>query len=323
MTLTEFRYIVAVARERHFGRAASACHVSQPTLSVAVRRLEDELGITLFERGGSEINVTPIGQQVVEQAHRVLSEADALRRLADHAQDPLSGPLRVGAIHTVGPYLFPHLIPILRETLPQMPLVVEENFTARLGERLRQGHLDVIVVALPFSQPGTEARALYDEPFRVVVPVSHPWRERPSIEPAKLREQNVLLLGSGHCFRDQVLSACPDCHGTDLADAPGSDAMLEGSSLETIRHMVASGMGVTVLPCTAVGQDRYAAPMLSARPFAEPAPRRRVALVWRRGFPRTAAIDALAGAIRRCQLDCVQLLEPNDAGASAPRQAED
>lgn len=316
MTLTEFRYIVAVARERHFGRAAAACHVSQPTLSVAVRRLEEELGVTLFERGGSEISVTPIGRRVVDQAHRVLAETDALRRLANQAQDPLAGPLRVGAIHTVGPYLFPHLIPILHQTVPQMPLIVEENFTARLGERLRQGHLDAIVIALPFSQAGAELRELYDEPFRVVMPASHPWAERASIEPTELGNQNVLLLGSGHCFRDQVLSACPDCGGADLAETTGPDATLEGSSLETIRHMVASGMGVTVLPCTAVGEDRYAAPLLTARPFADPTPRRRVALVWRRSFPRTDAIDALDDAIRRCELDCVHWISATPAADS-------
>ncbi len=305
MTLTEFRYIVAVARERHFGRAATACHVSQPTLSVAVRKLEEELGVTLFERGGNEIAVTPIGERVVAQAQRVLAETDALRRVADQAQDPLAGPLRVGAIYTVGPYLFPHLLPILQETVPQMPLIVEENFTARLGERLRQGYLDAILIALPFSQPGTQARPLYEEPFRVVVPAHHAWTGRSELEPSELRDQQVLLLGSGHCFREQVLTACPDCGGADLADTPGTEPAVEGSSLETIRHMVASGMGITVLPCTAVTQDHYAAPLLAARPFTEPAPRRRVALVWRRGFARPEAVAALEAAIRRCDLGCV------------------
>ncbi|MEX2575810.1 MAG: hydrogen peroxide-inducible genes activator [Halofilum sp. (in: g-proteobacteria)] len=314
MTLTEFRYIVAVARERHFGRAASACHVSQPTLSVAVRKLEEELGVALFERGGHEIAVTPVGERVVAQAQRVLAEANALRRVADQAQDPLAGPLRLGAIYTIGPYLFPHLLPILHQTVPQMSLIVEENFTARLSERLRHGDLDAILVALPFSQPGTQSRTLYEEPFRVVVPAGHAWAEREALQPHELRDQPVLLLGSGHCFREQVLTACPDCGSADLAAAPGMESAVEGSSLETIRHMVASGMGITVLPCTAVAQDHYAAPLLATRPFAEPAPRRRVALVWRRRFARPEAVQALEAAIRRCDLGCVTPIHGDEAG---------
>ena len=303
MTLTEFRYIVAVARERHFGRAAAACHVSQPTLSVAVRKLEGELGIALFERGRNEIGITPAGLRVVEQARRVLAETDALRRLAEQSQDPLTGPLRVGAIHTIGPYLFPHLIPLLRERAPRMPLIVEENFTRSLAERLRQGELDAIIVALPFEQAAIETRALYDEPFRVALPADHRWSERARIPAAELGAEQVLLLGAGHCFRDQVLTACPDC-GSHLA-APGGDRQLEGSSLETIRHMVASGMGITVLPCTAARED-YERGLLKVRPFADPAPRRRVALAWRQSFPRPDALAALEGAIRACELGCVE-----------------
>ncbi len=303
MTLTEFRYIVAVARERHFGRAAAACNVSQPTLSVAVRKLEEELGVTLFERGRSEIGVTPVGRQIVEQARRVLAETASLRQIAEQSQDPLSGPLRVGAIHTIGPYLFPHLIPLLRDSAPRMPLVVEENFTAALAERLRQGELDAIIVALPFDQPSIETRPLYDEPFRVVLPANHPWTESDRIPAADLSQEQVLLLGAGHCFRDQVLTACPDCGGH--VDSPGGDRQLEGSSLETIRHMVASGMGVTVLPCTAARED-YERGLLAVRPFDDPVPRRRVALAWRRSFPRPDALAALEAAIRACELGCVE-----------------
>ena len=306
MTLTEFRYIVAVARERHFGRAAQACHVSQPTLSVAVRKLEDELGVTLFERGRREIGVTPVGRRIVDQARRVLAETDALGRMAEQAQDPLSGPLRVGAIHTIGPYLFPHLIPLLHERAPSMPLVVEEDFTAPLAERLRNAELDAIIVALPFEQPAVETRALYDEPFRVVLPARHPWATREAIGSDELAREQVLLLGAGHCFRDQVLTACPDC-GSHL-EAPGGDGQLEGSSLETIRHMVATGMGITVLPCTAT-DAAYAPSMLAVRPFREPVPRRRVALAWRESFPRPQALRTLEAAIRACELPCVHAVE--------------
>lgn len=302
MTLTELRYIVALARERHFGRAATSCHVSQPTLSVAIRKLEDELGVTLFERGHQEIGITPVGERIIEQARRVLAETATLREIAGQAQDSLNGPLRIGAIHTIGPYLLPHLIPVLRGMAPRMPLIVEENFTARLGERLREGALDAILVALPFEHAGVETRALYDEPFRVVVPADHEWCRRERIAPGDLAGEHVLLLGAGHCFRDQVLAACPQCSGGGVEQA-GSDRGLEGSSLETIRHMVASGMGVTVLPCTAVGDERYRQPLLAVRPFTEPTPRRRVALAWRRSFPRPAAIAAVEDAIRQCDLD--------------------
>lgn len=307
MTLTELRYIVAVARERHFGRAASACHVSQPTLSVAVRKLEEELGVTLFERGRSEIGITPIGRRLVEQARRVLAETSTLQQIAEQAQDPLSGPLRLGAIYTVGPYLFPHLIPVLRERAPQMPLIVEENFTARLAERLRQGELDAIILALPFEAAGVDNAALYEEPFRVVMPADHPWRRRKRISADELGTENVLLLGAGHCFREQVLTACPDC-GDSMVEDPEPNRALEGSSLETIRHMVASGAGVTVLPCTALDFDHYDESMLITRPFNNPEPRRRVALAWRSSFPRVEAISELQQAIRACRLGCVRFI---------------
>jgi len=316
MTLTEFRYIVAVARERHFGRAAQACNVSQPTLSVAVKKLEEEIGVTLFERGHNEIGITPIGERVIEQARRVLAETSTLRQIAEQAQDPLNGPLRLGAIYTVGPYLFPHLVPLLHERAPRMPLILEENFTARLGERLRQGELDAIIIALPFEHSGVETRALYDEPFRVVVPVDHRWRRRARIAPEDLADENVLLLGAGHCFRDQVLTACPDCAG-GMVDTPGPDRTLEGSSLETIRHMVASGMGITVLPCTAVAEHQARDSLLAVRPFTEPVPRRRVAIAWRASFPRPEAIAALADTIRRCDLGCVRFADAAPAEAEA------
>lgn len=308
MTLTELRYIVAVARERHFGRAAGACHVSQPTLSVAVRKLEDELGVTLFERGRNEVGITPIGRRLVEQARRVLAETTTLRQIAEQAQDPLHGPLRVGAIHTVGPYLFPHLIPALHARAPNMPLIVEENFTSRLGERLRQGELDVVVVALPFEVPGIETAALYEEPFRAVAPADHPWRKRKRISADELAGENVLLLGAGHCFREQVLTACPDCGGT-MVEEPDPNRALEGSSLETIRHMVASGAGVTVLPCTALDFDHYDESLLVTRSFSRPEPRRRVALAWRRSFPRVEALAELQAAIRECELGCVRFVD--------------
>ena len=303
MTLTELRYIVALARERHFGRAAEACHVSQPTLSVGVKKLEEELGVVLFERSKTDVRLTPIGARIIEQAQRVLDEAGIIRELALGAQDELAGPLRLGAIYTIGPYLFPHLIPLLHERLPQMPLVIEENYTARLAEKLKQGELDAILIALPFAESGLVTEALYQEPFVVVLPASHPWTEREQIAAADLgsETETLLMLGAGHCFREQVLEACPACrHGSQALQKT-----LEGGSLETIRHMVASGMGITVLPCSAAGADRYSQRLLSIRRFLPPVPRRTVALAWRRHFPRPRALAALAEAIRDCELSCV------------------
>jgi len=307
MTLTELRYIVAVARERHFGRAAAACFVSQPTLSVAVKKLEDELGMVLFERGKTDVRVTPLGERIVAQAKQVLEEVEGVKRIAEQDHDPLDGPLRLGAIYTVAPYLLPQLIPALHKQAPKMPLVIEENYTARLQERLLQGELDVIIISLPFAEPGLEVRALYDEPFMVVLPAGHPWRERSAIAVKELAEEPVLMLGAGHCFREQVLNVCPDCQRSVASDDPLSRAM-EGGSLETIRHMVASGLGVTVLPCTAAGADRYAQRLLVLKRFKPPVPKRRVALAWRKGFYRPQAVAALAKAIRACRLSCVEFV---------------
>lgn len=306
MTLTELRYIVAVARERHFGRAANSCFVSQPTLSIAIKKLEDELGVTLFERGGQEVSVTEIGERVVEQAQRVLEEADTIKRLAGEHQNELVGPLKLGVIFTIGPYLLPRLIPSLRELAPEMPLIIEENYTARLAEMLKRGEVDAVIVADPFDEPGTVAWPLYDEPFVVATPKGHPWEKLKEIDAGQLSQQSVLLLTQGNCFRDQVLQACSEIasrqqHGHGLA------GMLQGSSLNTIRHMVASGIGVTVMPATSVGPADE--PLLSVRPFRAPAPHRRVMLVTRKQFFRRKAIETLQQAVFQSSLPGVTMLE--------------
>ncbi|RTL05480.1 MAG: hydrogen peroxide-inducible genes activator [Lysobacterales bacterium] len=311
MTLTELRYIVAVARERHFGRAAEACFVSQPTLSVAVRKLEDELGVVLFERGPGEVTVTPVGRRVVGQAQRVLEEADAIRALALSGKDELAGVLRLGAIYTIGPYLLPQLIPRLKRVAPHMPLQIEENYTAVLGERLKQGKLDVLILSLPFEESGVLTEALYEEPFVVVMPAGHALEHERAIDVHALAQEDLLLLGPGHCFRDQVLQVCPECNRAAVAsDADNMQRTLEGSSLETIRLMVATGMGVTVLPQTSMTAYASAPELLSVRPFTEPAPKRIVALAWRKSFPRPAAIRVLAAAVRACPLgESIEVLE--------------
>ncbi len=307
MTLTELRYIVALAREAHFGRAAERCHVSQPTLSVAVRKLEEELGGTLFERSTPQITLTALGAQVVAQAQTVLEAADQIRTLAAHHRDPLVGPLRLGVIYTIGPYLLPHLVPLMHERAVQMPLLIEEAFTAQLAARLRSGELDAIVVALPFADPAFDTCPLYEEPFVALLPLAHPWAGKPRITPAELAQEDLLLLGAGHCFREQVIQICPEC--LQHARRPERNGqIIEGGSLETIRHMVASGLGVTVLPCSAAGVDRYSQRLLRIKRFADPVPSRTVVLAWRKSFTRLPALAVLHQAISACQLSCVQPL---------------
>lgn len=305
MTLTELRYIVAVARERHFGRAAERCFVSQPTLSVAIRKLEDELGIALFERGSSEITVTPIGARVIEQAQKVLEEAAAIKQIAAAGKDELSGPLRLAAIYTIGPYLLPQLIPHIHRRAPQMPLVLQENYTARLAVMLKNGDIDVAVLSLPFAEPGIATQPVYDEPFRVVMPATHEWAKKKRIETRDLCRENLLLLSTGNCFREQVLQACS---GIKRATNSNMQQALEGSSLETIRHMVASGIGVTVLPATAAESKTVESRLTAMRPFTQPEPQRRVALAWRRSFPRPKAVEAVRQSILACKLPGVAML---------------
>ncbi len=296
MTLTEIRYIIAVADEKHFGRAASRCFVSQPTLSIGVKRLEDELGVTLFERSKSGVHLTAVAEQLVEKARDILREVDSFKELSDHLKDPFLAPLRIGAIYTIGPYLFPSLLPALKTAEPRLKLYIEESFTGTLRQMLKKGQLDAIIVALPFTEPDIEVRELYTEPFEVLLPASHPWSSEPSIPPKHLHTENVLLLGEGHCFRDQVIDACPAL-SQSIYDR--GNLVAEGSSLETLRHMVASGLGVTVLPASAAGLENYAPGFLITKPFAKPEPSRMVAVAWRKQFPRMEAIELLVDVIRK------------------------
>jgi LysR family hydrogen peroxide-inducible transcriptional activator len=299
MTLTELRYIVTLAQEQHFGRAAERCHVSQPTLSVGVKKLEDELGVLIFERSKSAVRLTPVGEGIVAQAQKVLEQAQGIRELAQAGKNQLAAPLRVGAIYTVGPYLFPHLIPQLHRIAPDMPLYIEENFTHVLRDKLRTGELDAIIIALPFQEADVLTKPLYDEPFYVVMPADHPWTNLASVDGAMLNDKSLLLLGEGHCFRDQVLEACPT---TRKGSEAHQHTTVESSSLETIRHMVASGLGVSVLPFTAVDSHHYAPGVLAIRPLTPPVPHRTVAIAWRASFPRPKAIDVLVDAVRLCSV---------------------
>ena len=299
MTLTELKYIVAVAREKHFGRAAEACFVSQPTLSVAIKKLEDELDVKIFERGSNEVSVTPLGEQIVRQAQQVIEQAAAIREIAKRGKDPVSGPLRLGIIYTIGPYLLPDLVRQAIARVPQMPLLLQEHFTVKLLDLLRTGELDCAILAEPFPDTGLATAALYDEPFMVAVPKSHPLAKRKRISAEELKLETMLLLGTGHCFRDHVLEVCPE-YARFSSDAEGIRKSFEGSSLETIKYMVASGMGVTVVPALSVPAESQ--PHIKYIPFEAPVPTRRVVLAWRRTFPRYEAIAALRNAIYACPL---------------------
>ena len=305
MTLTELRYIVAVSQKNHFGKAAQACFVSQPTLSIAIKKLEEELGIRLFERSSkNEIRITDIGQQIIDQAQIVLQQAQILGEIAQQGKDPLTGQFKLGVIYTIGPYLLPSLIPKLRETAPNLKLIIEENFTANLFQSLKQGTLDAIIISYPFDEAGIETAALYQEPFIVALPRNHEWKDRKQIRPEDLASQDLMLLGSGHCFRDQVIEACPNCMSGDSE----LTRTLEGGSLETIRHMVAAGTGITVLPHTSMLHNQHHESLIETRPFTEPSPCRTVAIAWRKHYPRKEAIATIRDTIQTSPLKGVEII---------------
>ena len=320
MTLTELKYIVAVAREKHFGRAAEACYVSQPTLSVAVKKLEEELDVKLFERSASEVSVTSLSEEIVRQAQSVLEQAAAIKEIAKRGKDPLAGVLTLGVIYTIGPYLLPDLVRHAIKRTPQMPLMLQENFTVKLLEMLRTGEIDCAILAEPFPDTGLAIAPLYDEPFMAAVPSSHPLAQHKSVSAHELKAENMLLLGAGHCFRDHVLEVCPE-FARFASNAEGIRKTFEGSSLETIKHMVAAGMGVTLVPRLAVPRDALQStarrrksdePHICYLPIRESdgsaPPMRRVVLAWRRSFTRYEAIAALRNAIYACELPGVSRL---------------
>ena len=321
MTLTELKYIVAVAREKHFGKAADACHVSQPTLSVAIKKLEEELQVKLFERNASEITVTPLGEDIIRQAQSVLEQAEQIKDIAKRGKDPLVGSLRLGVIYTIGPYLLPDLVRQTITALPQMPLLLHENFTVKLLEELRNGEIDCAILAEPFPDTNLAIAPLYDEPFMAAVPRSHPLASRSSITAEEIKKETMLLLGNGHCFRDHVLQVCPE-FARFSNNAGGIQKSFEGSSLETIKHMVAAGMGMTLVPRLGVPKEALPAPpkgkksdlpaeqpsFIKYLPFEGHIPSRRVVLAWRRSFTRYEAIAALRNAVYACELPGVTRL---------------
>ena len=293
MTLNELRFIVALAKARNFRKAAEVCFVSQPALSLAVKKLEEELGVLLFERSRNDVTMTAVGELVIEQATRAIEEANRVKEIAKQGNNQLSGALKLGVIYSIGPYLLPEIIPILRNTAPEMPLIVEENLTSNLEAQLRNGVIDVAIIALPFDLPGVITMPLYEEAFVAVVPVTHEWAGRLDVNVAELANEKVLLLNSGHCFSNQVLQACPSLSG--------NREVLQGNSLDTVRNMVASNLGITVLPISAT-VSRYQNPLLKVIPFKKPVPTRRIALAWRKSYGRVQAVDEIAKAIRQLEM---------------------
>ncbi|MSQ55972.1 MAG: hydrogen peroxide-inducible genes activator [Limnohabitans sp.] len=319
MTLTELKYIIAVAREKHFGRAADACFVSQPTLSVAIKKLEDELDVKIFERNANEVTVTPLGEEIIRQAQSVVEQASLIKEIAKRGKDPLAGSLKLGVIYTIAPYLLPELVRYTIEKSPQMPLMLQENFTVRLLEMLRSGEIDCAIMAEPFPDAGLAVAPLYDEPFMAALPSNHALASRKSLTAQQLKSETMLLLGNGHCFRDHVLEVCPE-FARFSSNAEGIRKSFEGSSLETIKHMVAAGMGVTLVPRLSVPKEAlesqanrkksadYYIRYLPIVDGTDAPPTRRVVLAWRKSFTRYEAIAALRNAIYACHLPGVHRL---------------
>lgn len=300
MKLSELRFMVAIAKARNFRRAAEASYVSQPALSLAIKKLEDDLGVQIFERSRNDVAATPIGEKIIAQAIVALEEIEHIREIAKQGNNQLDGRFRLGLIYSVGPYLLPQIIPILLKNAQNMPLDIEENITAQLEVQLKNGVIDAAIIALPFEATGVNILPLYDEEYMVVVPASHQWASRTTIDADALSNENVLLLNSEHCYSHQVLQACPELSN--------KGQVLQGNSLETIRNMVASNLGVTVLPSSAA-TDRYLNPLLKAIPFSHPVPVRRIALAWRKSYARELAVDCLANSIQAIQSDCFMMLK--------------
>lgn len=324
MTLQDLRYVVTLAETRNFARAAEACFVSQPTLSTQIKKLEDELGLALFERTNKRVMPTSAGFELIAQARVVLEEAEKLQQMAQQALDPMAGPLRLGVIPTLGPYLLPHLVPQLRANYPRLSLYLTEDLTANLIERLRTGSLDTILLALPIQTAGLELIELFREPFVMALPKDSPLAGKSEVMETDLMGVPLLLLEDGHCLRDQALAVCglPQPRGTEDFRA---------SSLETLRQMVAAGVGCTLLPAMAAdtvgaGGAKFASErLIELRPFAAPVPCRTVGLAARRGFPRMEMVRAFAELIRRYAPRGVELITSSGtpAGSSGAGTPDD
>lgn len=307
MTITELKYIVALAKEQHFGRAAQSVFVSQPTLSIGIKKLEEELGIQIFERLSNKVLPTQAGTKIIEAARNTLMSTDIIRAIAAEAKGELMGDIKLGAIYTICPYLLPQMIPDLQQHAPDIRLYVEENYTGNLVNQLKDGTLDIALVSLPIAQSTLfEVKPIYEEDFYVIMPKGHPLEQYSQIQALQMENERVFLLGNGNCFREQVLQACPNCLPSTnkySAQASVNNASVQGGSLATIEMMVSGGLGVSIFPEMAVRAN----PNISIRPFAAPVPKRQIALAWRKSFTREEVIDAVESSLLRCRANLPNL----------------
>lgn len=302
MTLNELKYIIAVNQEKHFRKAAEKCFVSQPTLSIAIKKLEEELGVILFERHKQEILVTPIGKKIIQQAEAIFEQSKNIKELAKEHQGDLSDELKIGAIYSIAPYLFPKLIPSFHALAPNIPLIIEENYTSILSEKLKTGQLDIAILSLPYDEPNIETLAIYEEPFKAILPKEYALSHNQNLLSLdEIQNETILLLGAGHCFRDQVIQSFPDLIKLNQQNNQ-LQKTFEGSSLETIRYMVASGAGISIFPCSTLSERDE--DLLSIKDLPNPKPSRTVALAWRKSFPRENALELFKQAISKVYIPC-------------------
>jgi len=290
--LKDLRYLVALADERHFGRAAQRSFVSQPTLSSQLKKLEESLGVQLIERQPNRVTLTDAGEQIVSRARRILEASDEVVTLASAHRDPLAGRLRLALLPTIGPYLLPRVAREIHKALPRLELRLYEYQTGQMLEKLNSGQVDVGILALPVNLEGLEARPLYDEPFTVALPAHHRLAKKKEVEVADLKDESLLLLEDGHCLRDQALEVCSGIGVQEKQD-------FRATSLETLRQMVATGAGVTLLPELASRGAYGGSQGVVLRPFVKPAPVRHVGAVWRKTTARLPAIDAVCKVIEK------------------------
>lgn len=300
LTLRDLEYLVAVADRRHFGKAAESCHVSQPALSAQIRKIEDFLGVQLFERSNRNVVITPMGEQVARQARIVLEEAGKIAVMAQETSEPLSGSLKLGAIATLGPYLMPHLLGPLRKRFPKLELLMKEGLTDELIEDLRNGSLDAVLAAPTFNNEGLRSIPLFEEPFLLAAPKGHELASRPAIRPRDLNSEDMVLLEDGHCLRNQTIEVCP-------SNRRGKFREFQATSLETLRHLVAAGFGYSLMPSLAVEANSRMKNLIVYRSFSGKPVGRTIELVCRERFGRNNDIETLAAFIRESLPEGVSL----------------
>ena len=288
MTLSELRFVVSVAQEKNFRRAAAKSFVSQPALSLAIKKIENELGVLIFERNRMGISLTTVGEKIVNQAQIVLEEVDKIKAISVVERNTQQVEVKIGLIYSIAPYLLPSIIPLVKNSSPEIILEAEEDITTNLIKKLEEGSIDAAIIALPFVVPGIETQPLYDEPFKVLIPTKHPWNNKQKINAKELKNEKILLLDNTHCFSMQVREVCPGI--SDKAEVQA------GTSLETIRNMVASNLGISILPQSATANN-YSNDLINILPFESPIPFRRVAMAFRRGSSKQSSLVKIVKSI--------------------------